>query len=305
MTSNDKAGLNNTVATISGTALVVPDPRLPVGRAAWIAEFTADELSNELYHEVPGISKSHLDTIADGSPRHYWQRYLNPERPIEDKTPALVLGDAIHAAVLQPTLFEKRFAIKPDCDCRTKDGKAIYEAFLRANVGKVVLSQGDFECCINIREAVYRHPVARGLLVGGVAEHSFFAKEPETGELIKCRVDYLADDYIIDLKSTLDAGEDSFNYDGTKYRYDVAVPWYMDVVYAVRRRQPKKWMWLVVEKSAPYAIGIYYAQQQDIIRARDTARRNFMTIIQHRRANYWPDYGETIRPFVPRAWGKR
>jgi exodeoxyribonuclease VIII len=271
-----------------------------------LGELTADQLTNQAYHAAPGISKSHLDTIAEGSPLHYWQRYINPDRPEENKTPALILGDAIHAAILQPALFESHYIIKPDVDKRTKDGKAIYAAFKAASVGKTELSQAEFDCCVNIRETVYRHPVARGLLLGGVAEHSFFTKELETGELIKCRPDYLTDDYIIDVKSTLDASEDSFNYDGTKHRYDVAVPWYMDIVQAVRRRRPKKWIWLVVEKEPPYAIGIYFAQEHDIIRARDTARRNFLTIIQHRRQNFWPDYGESaMRPFTPRAWGKR
>lgn len=281
----------------------VPEP--PAGRE-WLGQFTAEQLTNEAYHAAPGVSKSHLDTVNDGSPRHYWQRYLNPLRPVEDKTPALVLGDAIHAAILQPHLFETAYAAKPEgLDRRTKEGKATWENFLRVNHNKKHISHDDFVCCVSIRDAIYRHPVARGLLIGGVAEHSFFTKHPETGELIKCRSDYLTDEMVIDLKSTLDASEDAFSRDATNYRYDVAAPWYMDIIGDVTGRRPRKWLWLVVEKAPPYALAIYTAQDHDIVRARDTARRNFMTILQHRAANAWPDYGETIRPLVLKPWAKR
>jgi hypothetical protein len=273
---------------------------------AWLGAFTAAELSNKAYHAAPGISKSHLDTIADGSPLHYWQRYVNPERPVEEKTPALILGDSIHAAILQPHLFEKQYAAKPEgLDKRTTKGKEAWEYFLRQHPGKTHISHTEYEICLGIRETIYRHPVARGLLVGGVAEHSFFHNDPETGALIKCRPDYLTADYVLDLKSTLDAGEESFGRDATNMRYDVAVPWYMDIVHAVSDFQPKRWIWLAVEKTPPYAVGIYFAQDHDIIAARDTARRNLHTILNYRKLNTWPDYGEKIRPLILKSWKKR
>ena len=279
----------------------------PAGSREWIGQFTAEELSNDRYHEeAPGISKSHLDVINDGSPRHYWQCYLNPDRPAHRKTPALVLGDAIHVAMLQPNLFEHRYAVKPDVDGRTRDGKSILAQFRRENSNKIEISQGEFDCCVGIRDSVYSHPVARGLFTGGVAEHSFFAIDPETGALIKCRPDYLADEYVIDIKSTLDAGPHAFGKDATNYRYDVAVPWYLDIIgHVTGRGRARKWLWVAVEKQPPYAIGIYMAQKHDITRARDTARRNLLTILKYRKLNSYPDYGETIQPLMLKSWAVR
>lgn len=285
---------------------------LPAGRQAWLGEFTAAELSNEAYHEAPGVSKSHLDTFADGSPRHYWQRYINPDRPKEKKTDALILGDSIHAAVLQPTLFESRYAPEPlgptgaKLDKRKTIDKEIYQDFLRREAGKTHLSQLEYEICLRARDAIYKHPVARGLFKGGKAEHSFFARDPETSELRKCRPDYLTDDYVLDLKSTLDAGEDSFSRDATNLRYDVAVPWYFDTIdLATGVKRSRKWIWVAVEKAEPFAIGLYFAQDHDIIAARDTARKNFHAIIKHRQLNAWPDYGEKIRPLNLKPWKRR
>ena len=283
-----------------------PKGPAPGGRE-WLGEFTAAELSNEAYHEAPGISKSHLDTIASGSPRHYWQEYINPERPARHETPALVLGNAIHAAILQPSLFKTRYAAIPQgLDKRKKDDKLIWEQFKRDNVGKTHLDHSEYQICLRAIDAVQKHPVARGLFQGGIPEHSFFCIDPETKALRKCRVDYLTDDYVIDVKSTLDANEEAFSRDATNLRYDVAVPWYLDTIDLTRGlARPRKWIWVSIEKAEPFAIGIYYAQSQDIITARDCARKNFRTILRHRELNEWPDYGEVMRPLTLKPWAKR
>lgn len=288
--------------------LVAISQGLAPGGREWLGEFTAAELSNEAYHAAPGISKSHLDTIDGGSPLHYWQAHVNPERPYEERTPALVLGDSVHAAVLQPHLFETRYAAKPEgLDRRRTKDKEIWEHFLRQHPGKTHLSHDEYQVCLRIRDAIQKHPIARGLLQGGKAEHSFFTHDPETGALIKCRPDYLTDDYVLDVKSTLDASEDSFSRDATNLRYDVAAPWYLDIIGQVtgRSRRSSKWIWLAVEKKEPFALAIYYCQEHDIIAARDTARRNLHTILKHRQLNTWPDYGDKIRPLNLKPWKRR
>lgn len=288
-----------------------PKGPAPGGRE-WLGEFTAGQLSNEAYHAAPGISKSHLDTIANGSPRHYWQEYINPDRPARHETEALMLGNAIHAAVLQPSLFEFHYAAEPEgpdgkkLDKRKKIDKEIYDQFMRESRGKTPITRFQYNICLGIRDAIQKHPIARGLLQGGVAEQSFFCIDPETRALRKCRADYLTEDYVIDIKSTLDAGPDSFERDATNLRYDVAVPWYLDTIDLTRGlARPRKWIWLAIEKAEPFAIGIYYAQQHDIIAARDCARKNFHTILRHRELNAWPDYGEVMRPLNLKPWKKR
>lgn len=273
------------------------------------ARFTSDELDGQDYHEkAPGISKSHLDVMNDGSARHYWQAYLNPERSIGvEPTDALRLGNAIHAAVLEPHLLEKRYAEWCGADRRTKEGKALYLEFERTRAGRTKLTQIEMETCRQIRQAFGRHPLAKGLLMNGKAEQSFFARHAETGALVKCRTDYISDDgdTVVDIKTTTDANPIAFGKDAANYRYDVAVPWYFDIIAAVQGHMPKRWIWLVIEKSEPYAIAIYYAQKKDIVRARDTARRNLLEILHYRERNEYPDYGDKIRPLELASWAKR
>jgi hypothetical protein len=271
------------------------------------ARFTDDELSNDEYHAAPGISKSHLDVIADSSPRHYWQAYLNPAAPIREPTEALHMGRAIHTAVLQPELLERDYVEWCGADKRTREGKALWAEFQQAQGDRLQISANEMEICRRIRESFGKHPVAKGFLVRGKAENSFFARHAETGALIKCRPDYITDDgeIVVDVKTTADANPLAFGRDATNYRYDVAVPWYFDIIEAVTGRAPKKWIWLAVEKTPPYAVGIYYARTRDIVRARDTARRNLLQILHHRQLGAWPDYGDVVRPLELSPWIKR
>jgi len=267
------------------------------------------EMTNEEYHAAAGVSKSHLDAIAGKSPRHYWHAYLNPNRdPAERETPALKVGQAIHSAILEPHDFETRYAFAPECDRRTKLGKEVYAAFLAESAGRAVLDADGYQTCLRIRDAVHAHPVASGLLTGGAAEQSFFATDPETGALIKCRTDYLLDGVggmLIDVKSAADASPLAFSRSASEYRYDLQPAWYFDVLDAAFGAHPTQFVWLVFEKTPPYAIGVYYARDEDIARARITARRDFHKILYHKSTNQWPDYGAEILPLELPPWTKR
>lgn len=279
----------------------------PAGQRAWLGRFTADELTNDAYHAAPGTSKSHLDVIADSSAKHYWAQYVDPMRVTAEKTPALRLGNSIHTAILEPDLFASKYFPKPECDRRTTVGKQIYANYLAEKGNREEISPHEYDVCLKIRDTVLSHKIARGLLSKGTNENSFFCHDPEMGELIKCRTDYFHDDgeTVVDLKSTLNAAPFEFGCDATNYRYDVAVPWYFDVIHGVTGQRPRNWVWLVVEKEHPFAIGIYYAQKHDIIRARDTARRNFLEILRQRKLATWEDYGSDVQPLVLMPWAKR
>ncbi|SAK98520.1 exonuclease VIII [Caballeronia pedi] len=265
------------------------------------------DLSNDDYHAGPGVSKSHLDVIAEKSPLHYWNTYLNPDRLPPEQKSDFLLGSAAHSAILEPDLFESSFVKSPAFNMRTKDGKQMFADFVQENPGKQILTPDDYQTCLDIRDAVYRHPTAPGLLSGGKPEQSFFVDDAETGELIKCRFDYLQDGgaLAIDVKTTRNAHPRSFGKDAANFRYDIAVAWYFDVLRQLYNETPKYWVWLAIEKEPPYAIGLYYAKTEDILRAHDSARRDFMRIVNCKRANEWPDYGWTAEPLDFPTWMKR
>lgn len=266
--------------------------------------------TNDEYHAGPGISKSHLDAIASGSPRHYWYKYLNPDRVRAEPTAAMVMGSAVHCAILEPDQFPSEVIESPGFDRRSKAGKAEYEAFREQSQGKIVLEPEDYATCLAIRDAVHQHPVAAGLLQGGKAEQSFYAIDPDTGELMKCRTDYMHENgsMIIDVKTTEDASPDGFGKSSANFRYPVQTAWYNRVLDTAFGEHPDTWVFLAVEKKPPYAIGIYFLTREasgDILeRAKLAAHRDFTRIVQHRRSGDWPDYGTNPLPLSLPNWAK-
>lgn len=265
------------------------------------------EMTNDEYHAGPGISKSHLDKIAGLSPLHYWQAYINPDREIQEQTPAMALGTAVHSAVLEPDLFTSEYVKAEKFDRRTTAGKQAAADFEAAHEGKIAITPEDYEMCMGMRDAVHRHPIAAGLFSGGAAEQTFFGIDPESGELIKCRTDYIKISHgmVIDLKSTEDASPAGFGKSSANFRYPIQGPWYLDAIQAAIGEELEHFVFVAVEKKPPFAIGIYYIDEVTMQLARQAARRDFDRIIECRQADYWPDYSQdSASPLLLPGWAK-
>lgn len=251
------------------------------------------DLTNQQYHEAPGDSSSTIKAVGEKSLLHFWYGNVRPDREPEPESEDLIFGTAIHTSVLEPHLFEGAYLKSMKWDRRTKDGKAGYADFLEQckEKGAIGLHPDQYEACLRIRDRIHAHPIARGFLTGGAAEQSFFSIDPETGGLKKCRPDYLAG-ACIDLKSTTDASEESFGRDIGNMGYDVSAAWYIDVLTECYGYPPEHFVWLAAEKTPPYAIGIHFATPEQIAAGRAYARRHYLRLLNARKTNRWPDYGE-------------
>ena len=210
-------------------------------------------MSEEEYRSNPAVNKSTLWELAK-SPKHY--RYIM-ENPQQD-TPALKIGRAVHAAVLQPEEFKTEYISAPDVDRRTKEGREIYAAFVTAAEGKTVLSASDFEEACSIAAAVKDCEQAVELLTGCVFEKPLFWNHEETGLPCKCRVDAMKPGIMIDLKTSSDASTDAFTKEVFWRGYDVQAAHYMDA-YNVLFGSFPDWYFIVVEKSPPYVVNVLHA----------------------------------------------
>jgi len=114
-------------------------------------------LTNENYHQDRTcISASGLKQIAK-SPRHYWNKYLNPAYE-DTTTPAMAFGSVVHTLMLEPHTFNERYAISPDVNRTTKEGKAAYTAFAEANEGKEFISCKDYALATAMNEQAKANP---------------------------------------------------------------------------------------------------------------------------------------------------
>jgi len=248
-------------------------------------------ISNADYHADPAISASQLKTVMQ-SPYHYWSRYLDPDRVAMAPTAAMRFGSLAHCAVLEPDELSKRYQLAPDR--RTKEGKAAVVEMAAAGIEAV--SEADMVLAVNMAVAVHGHPTAGALLQSGQAEQSFWWDDIATGMRCKCRPDWFDGTTIVDLKTCQDASPTGFAKAVANFGYSIQAAHYLAGTLATR------FIFVAVEKTAPYAIGVYELNTEALIHG-SIARHNALQRIQDCRAiNEWPGYTDGIQTLQLPGW---
>lgn len=263
---------------------------------------TQDEpvgLSNAEYHAHPAVSKSGLDLVRR-SPQHFWHRYLDPNRVIEPPTPAMIIGSALHARVLEPHLYDDEYIVAPEgIDRRTKEGKLRWADFEAEADGKTVLKAEDALQIESMAAAVHRHPAARMILrLPGKCEQSYFWTDEATGEKCKCRPDWHSDDrrLIADVKTTEDASPRGFLRSVMKYRYHVQAAFYSQGIGA------EQFVFIAVEKKPPFAVAVYATPLELLERGHMESAGDLQTLAKCRAEDHWPGYGDEIQKLAVPSW---
>jgi hypothetical protein len=261
-------------------------------------------MNNTDYHAHSAVSKSHLDQVAR-SPLHYWARYLDSNRMVPEPTPAMAIGSAVHTHVLELDQWDARYVSAPDgIDRRTKAGKAEWEAFTTAATGRTVLPKADADLVMRMAHSVFTHPAAAMLLaLPGKAETTHMWTDAATGLQCKCRPDWLTDDgrLLVDLKTTEDAGR-GFAKSIAQWRYHVQASWYLDGIEQATGTRPEQFLFLCVEKKAPYAVAVYAADAEMIAAGAQTAARDLDVLATCKAAGAWPGYSDQIEPISLPPW---
>ena len=214
------------------------------------------------YHSMrEWTGSSVLRKLASSSPLHA-KHYENT--PI--KGAALDLGTAFHAAMLQPE--EEIYVIAPECDRRTKEGKALWAEFQADHKGLLII---DYEMgeslngMIAAAQADWRWTQA---LKKTKREVSVFG---DFGGQIKSRMDSWKEDLIIDIKTSsepVDAG--SFSRSMDKFGYAQQACHYRECLKSSLRLQNKlvcdnySFIFLCVETKAPYGTAAYRLDDLDM-----------------------------------------
>ena len=248
-------------------------------------------ISNAEYHADPAVSASHLHAVA-ASPYHYWSRFLDPNRPVIEPTAAMRLGSLVHCAVLEPDELNSRYAIAPDR--RTKDGKAT--AAMLAASGIEAVTAADMELAMAMAASVRSHQAAAELLRNGKAEQSFWWDDVDTGLRCKCRPDWYYGATVVDLKTTTDASPQGFAKSVANWRYHVQQAHYTAGTFAER------FVFIAVEKTYPYAVGVYELDATAMNVGYALRRNNLQTIADCRAINEWPGYSQGIQNLSLPGW---
>ena len=130
------------------------------------------------------------------------------------------------------------------------------------------------------------------LLQGGKPEVSVFWQDEDTGEECRCRPDYWNDGYniIVDLKTTQDASPTGFAKSIANYRYHVQAAFYMQGVYAATGKYPERFVFIAIEKEAPFAVGVYEIDADALALGRELYQRDLRTLQQAKQSQQWHAY---------------
>jgi hypothetical protein len=190
-------------------------------------------------------------------------------------------------------------------DRRTKAGKAEWEAFTTAATGRTVLPKSDADLVMRMAHSVFSHPAAAMLLaLPGKAESTHMWTDAATGLECKCRPDWLTDDgrLLVDLKTTENASPREFGRSIATWRYHVQAAWYLDGVEQATGTRPEQFLFLCVEKKAPYAVAVYAADAEMIAAGAQTAARDLNVLATCKAAGAWPGYSDQIEPISLPPW---
>lgn len=252
------------------------------------------DISNDAYHNGPGISRTAIREFIK-SPFHYWYRYVRPDREPATRTSDMEFGAAFHTLVLEPHLFTKTVAVSPmGLDRRRTADKAIWAQFEAESIGKTLLKGEDYQHMQNMANQLWSNPVARALIEGGQYERSIYYVEKNSGRLCKTRPDILRNNFIADLKTSDNASFNHFVRDLVTYGYHIQAGMSFDAAEAVLKTKLAEFIFIVVEKTPPYAVAIYPFDTESIDAGRRLYQNKLIQLNECEQNNVWPSYESRI-----------
>jgi len=204
----------------------------------------------EALNERP-LSYSSIKEFAK-SPKNYIQ-YLNAKR---EPSKEMTFGSVIHCLLLYPDLFEDLFAVAPDVDRRTKDGKATWENFVSEAISKQVISKSDLDEANEIVNTIISDKSIKDTI--NKCDHFEKPWSENMFELpFRGFFDAHCSDYVIEFKTTSDASPQNFMRDFFNRKYHIQA-----ALYYQASGLPIKY--IVAETKAPY--NFYMAEvSKDVI----------------------------------------
>ena len=261
------------------------------------------------------INRSFLQELIDRSPGH--AKFKEEHDEITD---ALRLGDAFHAAGLEPERFEREYVILPaDCKPGTKDNpnkgmkanKEAFETTAKAK-GQTIIQPHDQDNIKEMIAVIQAEKEAVDLLCDGEAEMSGYFVDPDYDVLVKIRLDYInkKTGIITDLKSCADARLEPFRAMAFNKGYDLQAFMGLYGVTQITGQAHSEFRFICVEKqrkkeSRNYTgLKIYPADQEML----DTGYKKYQKAMELYKKclekNKWPGYTPLIEPLGSPEWGK-
>ncbi|VEJ54587.1 PD-(D/E)XK nuclease-like domain-containing protein [Pragia fontium] len=225
------------------------------------------DISNEGYHADEAIGSTSVKAISV-SPANL---YFNPFKGSKQAK----IGTAIHAALLEPNVFERDFILDETINSRAS--KAYKELAEVANEEFIFIGNEVETINRMIEASKLNEDFMDYMNTPGKSEVSMFTTCPETGLKLKCRFDRISDhlSYPLDVKSCNDASERGFSVAFGKFHYHVQAAFYLYVLKLVTGRDLNQFCFFAQENKPPYRNCMYYIGEDSL----ELGRKTMMTAL--------------------------
>lgn len=227
------------------------------------------------------------------SPYLYW-RYKAGLIPDKDAD-YFLMGRAAHTLILEGSeVFAREYAVGGPINEKTgkpfgKETKAYQEWAIQA--GKPVLTDSEVELANNLRDGVFRNPLAKELLAQGVAEG--VVRATYCDEACQIRPDWVNPIRgMVDLKTC--ANLTFFESDARKYQYIHQMAFYRAVIAAHTGLVLPVHI-IAVEKQEPFRCGVWRVGDDVLAIAQQTNQEAIARLHQCRERDEWPTGYEDAR----------
>jgi exodeoxyribonuclease VIII len=188
--------------------------------------------------------------------------------------------------ILEPEKILDSLHIINANDFRTTAARQERDAALAQ--GKSVLLTSELAHVEEMVQTYNKNPLVKQYITGGKAEESIFWVDTDTGELCKCRPDYMTDDYIVDVKTTEDL--DKFERSVFRYNYHVQAAHYLNGTNL------NKFYILALSKQPPFDVEMYLLSDELIEEGKDICKKAIATLATCRITDNWPNkYGQHVK----------
>lgn len=217
-----------------------------------------DAGTNDEYHAGDGVSNSRLKDFRK-HPALYHAYYVAKSLPKPGPTPAMQVGTALDELV---TLGEFETCAEIPRDVLNKDGHKKGKAwteFAEANADKVLFKSDQIQAVYRMRDAIMRHNAARQLLanIADRAQVSLRMTCPNTGLLLRCKLDALHPTIAVDLKKTCNADPLKFAYSCLDLGYASQAVFYSRLAKSYLGIDDIRFLFVAVEEEFPFRVEVY------------------------------------------------
>jgi hypothetical protein len=240
------------------------------------------------YFARPEISNSKLGEFKR-SPMHYKFFMDN----VKKEKPEYIFGDASHTILFEPEKVNKKFFVldenrrpEPESDYRNKKNLQWKSEMIEMNAGKKLITLSDYDMIMFMHEQLFKHKLARELILGSLYEQEVYFKDQTFGMACKAKIDIRKPgQYKADYKTTQSAEPYTFQKNAWKYDYYRQGAFYTD-----SEGPDEDFYFIAQEKTAPYAVSIHKCKLDLINYGRD----EYIKLMTHLKAcmdnDYWPGY---------------